>query len=194
MINRERIAVLVCALAVAGAMAWPAMAARAATAERYLHIKVQDSANGGSVNVNVPLSMAEKFLPTINKGSIHQGRVTISGADLDGLDLRALLDAVRTAADNEFVTLKEKDQEVRVAKSNGNLVVHVREAGKDGKKVDVTVPIKVVDALFSTAKQDQINIAAAIQALSDAGNTLLVTVHDASQDVRIWVDTHNSQE
>ena len=35
---------------------------------------------------------------------------------------------------------------------------------------------------------------AAIRALSDAGDALLVTVEDASQHVRIWVDSKGSQE
>ncbi len=44
--------------------------------------------------------------------------------------MRAILDAIRTTPDNEFVTVKEKDQDVRVAKSNGNLVVHVRDRAR----------------------------------------------------------------
>jgi ribonuclease HI len=171
-----------------------ATAVPAAPAERYLHIKVDDPSKGESVNVNVPLSMAEKILPTVNKGSLHNGHVTIGKADLNDLDVRAILDALRTAQDNEFVTVKEKDQEVHVAKSNGNLIVHVRETGKDGQKVDVTVPMKVVDALLSTAKENELDVAAALHALSDAGDALLVTVQDATQHVRIWVDSRNTQD
>jgi hypothetical protein len=164
------------------------------TTERYLHVKVEDASKGESVNVNVPLSMAEKILPTINKGELHNGHVKIGHADMDDVDIRALLDAVRTAPDNDFVTVKEKDQDVRVAKSNGNLVVHVRDGNKGGQKVDVTVPMKVVDALLSTAKDNELDVSAAIKALSDAGDSLLVTVEDASQHVRIWVDSKDSQE
>jgi len=166
----------------------------AAQKDRYLHIKVDDPAKGENVNVNLPLSMAEKILPTVNKGNLHEGRVTISNEDLDGVDLRAILDAIRTAPDNEFVTVKQHGQDVRVAKSNGNLVVHVREAGEGGHNVDITVPMKVVDALFSTAKKDELDVAAAIRALADAGDTLLVSVRDAAQHVRIWVDSRSSQE
>ena len=36
--------------------------------------------------------------------------------------------------------------------------------------MDVTLPMKVVDALFSTAKQNELDVAAAIKALSDAGD------------------------
>jgi hypothetical protein len=138
--------------------------------------------------------MAEKILPTVNKGSLHNGHVTIGKADLNDVDVRTILDALRTAQDNEFVTVKEKDQEVHVAKSNGNLIVHVRETGKDGQKVDVTVPMKVVDALLSTAKENELDVAAALHALSDAGDALLVTVQDATQHVRIWVDSRNTQD
>jgi len=182
------------AVAALAGIAVTAPAAMATPTERYLHVKVEDASKGESVNVNVPLSMAEKILPTINKGEMHNGHVKIGHADMDDVDIRALLDAVRTAPDNEFVTLKEKDQDVRVAKSNGNLVVHVRDASKGGQKVDITIPMKVVDALLSTAKDNELDVSAAIRALSDAGDALLVTVEDASQHVRIWVDSKGSQE
>jgi hypothetical protein len=83
---------------------------------------------------------------------------------------------------------------VRVAKSNGNLIVHVLDKTKDGEKVDVTVPMKVVDALFSTTKDNELDVAAAIRALSDAGDAVLVTVQDATEHVRIWIDSHSSSE
>jgi hypothetical protein len=179
------------------AMLMMAVGAVAAPAERYLHVKVEDHNGGESVNVNVPLSMAEKILPTVNKGNLHNGRVTVSHADFDDVDIRAILDAVRAAPDNEFVTIKKHDQNVRVAKQNGNLIVHVRDSGALGKedhKVDVTVPMKVVDALLSTAKNDELDVAAALRALNEAGETLLVTVQDAEQHVRIWIDSKNNSE
>jgi hypothetical protein len=168
--------------------------AAAASGDRYLHVKVDDPKNGESVNVNLPLAMAQKILPTINRGELHDGRVTISDASVDGVDIRALLDAIRSAPDNEFVTVKSNDSDVRVAKSNGNLVVHVRDKSKGDSKVDITIPMKVVDALFSTAKQNELDVAAALRALGEAGDTLLVTAQDAAQQVRIWVDSRPSAE
>jgi hypothetical protein len=185
-------AAAICLLAT-GALS-SAMVTMAGTGERYLHVKVDDAKNGESVNVNVPLSMAEKILPAVNKGNLHAGKVTVGEAQMEGIDLHAILDAIRTAPDNEFVTVKEKDQDVRVAKSNGNLIIHVK-GNKDGdQKVDVTVPMKVVDALFSTTQKDELDIAAALRALSDAGDILIVTVQDASQHVRVWVDSKNTSE
>jgi hypothetical protein len=173
-------------------LAVTAMAAPAT--ERYLHVKVDDATKGESVNVNLPLSMAAAILPTLNKGNLHNGHVTIGEADFNGVDVRALLDAIRTAPDNEFVTVKQKDQDVRVAKSNGNLIVHVLDKSKDGQKVDVTIPMTVVDALFSTVKDNELDVAAAIRALSDAGDAVLVTVQDATEHVRIWIDSHSASE
>ncbi len=170
-----------------------ATAAMATTPERYLHVRVEDQSKGESVSVNLPLSMAEKILPTVNHGNLHQGRVTMTHGEIEGVDLHAILDALRSAADGEFVTVKQTDQDVRVAKSNGNLVVHVRDSQKEGEKVDITVPLKVVDALFSTAKQDELDILAAIRALGEAGETILVTVEDATEHVRIWVDSRADQ-
>ncbi|MFZ0878545.1 MAG: hypothetical protein WA002_03560, partial [Candidatus Acidiferrales bacterium] len=147
------------------------------------------------VNVNLPLSLAEKILPTIHQGNVKDGKVTIGDAEMDNVDLRAILDAVRTAPDNEFVTVKSDTEDVRVAKSKGNLVVHVNETKKDGEKnpekVDVTIPMSVVNALVPTDKRE-IDLVAAIHALADAGDTLLVTVHNATEEVRIWVDSNGS--
>jgi hypothetical protein len=113
---------------------------------------------------------------------------------MNGVDVRALLDAVRTAPDNEFVTVKDKDSDVRVAKSNGNIIVHVTDKKNKKQRVNVKVPLKVIDALFATAKNDELDIAAALRALSDAGDVLLVTVQDSSQEVRVWVDSRNTQD
>jgi hypothetical protein len=191
--KRAQLATVLCLLA-AGAMAAAAPAMASPAAEKYLHVKVEDAEKGESVNVNVPLSMAEKILPTINNHDLHDGKVTFHHAEMNGIDVRALLDAVRNAPDNEFVSVKEKDTDVRVAKLNGNIIIHVVDKEKKDQKVDVTVPMKIVDALLSTAKDDELDIAAALRALSDAGDIVIVTVQDASQKVRVWVDSRNTQE
>ena len=190
--RRRQIAAALCMLA-AGvmAMAGPAMAA---PADRYLHVNVQDPENDGSVHVNVPLSLAEDILPAINNHDLHDGKVSIHNADMNGVDVRALLDAVRGAPDNEFVTVKEKDSDVRVAKANGNIIVHVIDKKNKEQKVDVAVPLAVVDALLSTTKTDELDIAAALRALGNAGDVLLVTVQDSSEKVRVWVDSRNTQD
>ncbi len=175
-------------------MAPAAMAQTQAQApERWLHIKVDSKdAEGEVVRVNVPLSMAEKVLPAIHSKDLQDGKVKFKGHTED-VDIRAILDAVRTAGDNEFVTVQSKKENVRVAKSGGYLLVRVRENGEKPENVDIKVPFTVVEALLS-AGEDELDIAAAIRALNVHGDTELVTVTDQKETVRIWVDSKNAGE
>jgi hypothetical protein len=199
------------------------------TADRWLHVRVVSSdGRGETVRVNVPLDLAEKILPAINKERLHSGKVRITSADCDGVDIKAILEAVRTSKDGEFVTVQSNDADVRVAKQAGYLLIHVTD--KSGKhhmghhmhkfdrsddspakndksekpeksesaanresKVEVKVPMKVVDALFSAGK-DELDVLAALRALSASGDAELVSVKDDENTVRIWLDSKNVSE
>ncbi|MFZ0211661.1 MAG: hypothetical protein WBE20_04475 [Candidatus Acidiferrales bacterium] len=166
--------------------------ALAAPPSRYLHVKVDDASNQEKVRVNIPLSLVETVLPAINHGQFHNGEIDCGDLRANGVDLRMILDAVKNAPDGEFVTVQERENNVRVSKSNGNLIVHVIDKD-DKKKVDVTIPWTVAQALASGSDK-QINIEAAIQALEKAGDTTLVTVTDEDQTVRVWIDSRNSAD
>ena len=181
---------------VAAAQASPASGSSqnisASSHDRWLHVRVSNPGkNEETVRVNVPLELAEKVLPTINKDRLHSGKVRFDDIDCHGVDLRALLDAVRTSKDGEFVTVQSKDSDVRVAKQNGYLFVHVFEKNRPKKsQVEVKVPMKVVDALFSAGK-DELDLVAALHALSSQGDTELVSVKDEENTVRVWLDSKN---
>jgi len=172
-----------------------ARAAGAAPEEKFLHVQVSDTKTSGeNVNVNLPLTVAEKVLPTINRGPLHNGRVTLDRNQLEGIDMPTIIDAIKTSPDNKMVTVRQKDENIDVSKAGGNIVVHVNETGKHGDNVHVTVPISVVDALFSTTQKNEIDVAAALQALDQASDSFLVTVENASEHVRVWVDSHSQPQ
>jgi hypothetical protein len=162
---------------------------------RWLHVRVVDSGGGETVNVNVPLSMAEMVLPAINQKNFHGGKISIDDADVQDVNLPMLLDAIRNAPDNEFVTVKSADEDVRVAKEGGNLIVRVRESagksGKEGERVDVTIPMRVVTAMIAKGEHE-LDLNAALRELETLGDTTLVTVNEATETVRIWVDSRNA--
>jgi len=169
--------------------------------EQWIHVRVENKESGGeTVRVNVPVEMAAKVLPAIHNGNLKDGRVHIDNAHMQDVDVRALLDAVRTAKDGEYVTVQSNENNVRVAKSGGYLFVNVtdKEHGKKTakgeaaaeSKVEVKVPIKVVDALFSAGK-DELDVVAALRALSAHGDIELVTVKDSQNLVRVWIDSKN---
>jgi hypothetical protein len=184
------------------------------TSERWLHVRVIESGHkGDTVRVNVPLEMAEKVLPAINKDRLRNGKVQINNSELNGVDLKTLLEAVRSSKDGEYVTVESDDNDVRVAKQAGYMIVHVTEKGFRGAKsergekseksaekterslernrVDVKIPMKVVEALLSAGK-DELDIVAALRALSaHGGDTELVSVKSDDSTVRVWLDSKN---
>lgn len=171
--------------------------------DQWIHVLVVSKDNKGEVvRVNVPIEMAEKVLPAINKDNLHDGKVRIDSAHLDkNVDLKALLDALRTSKDGEYVTVQSNENNVRVAKSNGYIHINVTDKNTDKKaqgkaaesKVEIKVPMKVVDALFSAGK-DELDVLAALKALAAQGDTELVSVRDAENDIHIWIDSKNSAE
>jgi hypothetical protein len=180
------------AAAQASSASGPSQTATASSHDRWLHVRVTNPRDKEeTVRVNLPLELAEKVLPTINRNRLHNGKVTIDDVDCHGVDLHALVDAVRTSKDGEFVTVQSKDSDVRVAKQNGYLFVHVFEKNRPKhSQVEVKVPMKVVDALFSGSK-DELDIVAALHALSAQGDTELVSVKDEENTVRVWIDSKN---
>jgi hypothetical protein len=160
--------------------------------DRWLHVRViSTDAKGETVKVNVPLELAEKVLPAINKDRLHGGRVKIDNAHMDDVDLRALVEAIRTTKDGEFVTVQSNDCDVRVAKQANHLIIHVLDKENSKKsEVEVKVPMKVIDALFSAGK-DELDLVAALHALSAQGDTEIVSVKDHENTVRVWLDSKN---
>ena len=204
---------LVATLFIAAALAVMPLSSVAQTAkspntDRWIHVRIDNPKNKSEmVRVNVPLELAERVLPTINKDRLHNGKVKIDECQVNGVDLHALLDAVRTAKDGEFVTIQDNDSDIRVAKQGGYLRVHVQEKGGEkisAKKdhpevkprlnaVEIKVPMKVVDALFSAGKYE-LDLVAALQALSTQGDTELVSIKDDENTVRVWLDSKNTAE
>lgn len=197
----QRILTALAAVALLAAIITPAaaQAQASATEGKWLHVRVIEAGDGESVRVNVPLALAEAILPSIKVKHFDKGKVRIQEhmhGHVKDVDLRAILDAVKTAQDGEFVTVESRKDNVRVAKRGGYLLVEVREKDKDGKdreKVDVKVPMTVVEALLSGGK-DELDILAAVRALARHGDTELVSVQDSKTTVRVWVDSKNTSE
>ena len=186
------------AVLAAALLAGSTFKAQAQTPQRWLHVRVDNPDDKGEmVRVNVPMALAEILVSSVDHDQLHHGHINISHhADLNGVDLRAMLDAVRTAPDGEFVSVKNHDEDVHVSKQNGYLLIRVNDSSrKDGKgkqEVDVRVPLAVVDALVASSKgSDDLDIGAALRALATHGDTELVNVKDGKETVRIWLDSKN---
>jgi len=185
-----------------------AVAQSSSNPDQWIHVRVESREDKTeTVRVNVPVDMAVKVLPAIKNKNLCDGKVHIDSGHIDDVDLHTMLDAVRTAKDGEYVTVESKDDNVRVAKSSGYLYIHVTEkkpfektakatGDKDSaknaalkeSKVEVKIPMKVVDALLSAGKE-QLDVVAALRALSANGDMELVRVKDDDSTVRVWIDS-----
>jgi hypothetical protein len=174
-----------------------AFAQSGSSKDRWLHVRVINSDHKGEiVRVNIPFELAESVLPTISKDRLHNGKVNIDQAHMNDVDLHALLNAIRTAKDGEYVTVQGTDQDVRVAKEGGRLLVHVKDnkGSKSNKSdVDIKIPMHVIDALFSAGK-DELDLVAGLHALALQGDTELVSVKSEDSTVRVWMDSKNSSD
>ena len=156
-------------------------------AERWLHVRVQEGGTDGEqVNVNIPLSLVEAILPTINTHELSGGKLRLDGRDeFQGMDLREVLAALRDAPDADFVTVRGANESVRVAKERGYLVVHADEAR--GDRVRIRMPLEVVDAMVAGGN-NELDLLAALRALAAFDGEDLVSVESDGSHVRIWID------
>src|SRR5438445_13187158 len=129
-LEQRRMFALVAALLLASTAALvPIAAGRAAQGtqpDRWLHVRVDNQeAKGELVRINLPLSFAEKVLPTIKHDKLRNGRITVDQAN--GVDLRALLEAVRATKDGECITVQRTAGDVRAVTQGVFHVVRPRD-------------------------------------------------------------------
>ena len=169
-----------------------AMTTSLASADLWLHVRVvEDGSRGEKVSINIPLELIEAILPSIETDQFHHGRLHWQPDEFEGIDLRAMLEALRDAPDAEYVTVESDDENVRVAKENGMLVIRAEE--RDGERVRVTIPLAIVDAMLGDDPHE-IDLIAGLRALAAYSEGDLVTVESDDTHVRIWIDSQSSGE
>lgn len=165
-----------------------ATGAAVADNDLWLHVAVDEGAEGARVRVNLPLSMAETAVGMIPADEMRHGRVRFEDTDITVAELRRLWRELQDAPDATFVEVEESDQQVFVSKSGGYFLVRAFENRGEGRQqVDVKIPAPVVDALLS-GEGEELDVLAAVRALAAHGTGELVTVDDDETRVRVWVD------
>jgi cobalamin biosynthesis protein CbiD len=168
----------------------------ALAADAWLHVRVEKTGDDPeTVSINVPLDLAAKVLGAVDDEHLRGGKVVLDAEDHPDVDLAAMWKAVREAPDAEFVTVKSRSENVRVAKDKGFLVVLADEQAEgEGKRstVRVKVPLAVADAMFGPANaKGELDLIAALRELQRSGQGELMTVEDGEETIRIWIDDRN---
>jgi len=162
------------------------LAPMALAEDLWLHVQVlEQGEDGDTVKVNVPLQLVEALLPLVQHEQFQGGKIKLDEIpELEQIDLRGVLEALDQTPDGEFVTVQSKDENVRVAKAGGLLLVNVLD--DESTKVEVKVPLSVARALIS-ADNDELDLLAAVRELAQFRGDL-VSVEETDTSVRVWID------
>ncbi|UCF39148.1 MAG: hypothetical protein JSU96_10040 [Acidobacteriota bacterium] len=155
---------------------------------QWLHVRVVENGDV-AVKVNVPLSMVSALMPMVEDKHFQGGKVRLDTHEMTVAEMRELWNALRAGGDYEVITVEDGENTVRVSLEGSTLFIRSSEAAK--ASVLVQVPGAVVDALLS-GEGDELDVNAAVQALSETGGGDLVKVQDEGTSVHVWIDSQTS--
>ncbi len=160
-------------------------AVAAASDDRWIHVRVDDAdGDKGRVDIQVPIGMIESLLPIL-KGVHGHGSIHVDAKSMDLAEFREYWTALRAAKDGEYVTVRDEDSDVRIAKRGGNFLLTVDDKG-GRSRVRMKVPLPIVDAVL--AGGETLDLGALGGALAKAPAGELLSVDDEDSHVRIWID------
>ncbi len=154
----------------------------------WIHLEVKENkADPELVKVNLPLSMLDVVLDIVKDKKLNRGRLKLDSNEISVAEMKQLWNELKKAGNAEFITVEKKNETVRIARQ-GDLVL-IKVISQDGKqsKVDIKVPVSVVDALLE-GPGDELDLKAALLAMSDKNAGEILTVDDDQTHVRIWID------
>lgn len=163
-------------------------AGQAVAADLWIHVKV-DGHKGKDerVSINMPLSMVRNLSGAISEDGHGRGRMRIHDHDYQVSELRRAWREIERGPDANFITVKDPDSDVKIAKRGDYLEMHAVDRNGKREEVEARVPLPVIAALLA-GEGDELNLDAALEELARHGQGELLTVHSEDETVRIWID------
>jgi hypothetical protein len=155
-------------------------------ATRWLNVHVVSEEEEANVEVRLPLELVLTVINGIKVEGFDAGMVDLEIDDAE-IDWPVILKAIKDVPDGDFVKVDSRDANVRVSKQAGMMLIHVDEIDGDNAKVDVSLPMQLIDAV-NIDEENRIDIRALLEAIEDLPNGELVKVNSDEADVRIWVE------
>jgi hypothetical protein len=155
-------------------------------ATRWLNVHVVAEEEEANVEVRLPLELVLTVINGIKVEGFDAGKVDLEIDDAE-IDWPAILKAIKEVPDGDFVKVDSRDANVRVSKQAGMMLIHVDEIDGDNAKVDVSLPMQLIDAV-NIDEDNRIDIRALLEGIDGLPNGELVKVTSDEADVRIWVE------
>ena len=164
-----------------------AQTALAQDTNRWVNVHVTENESHTNVEVHLPLSLVLTVLRNVDVENFHGGRVDLDIDEDVDINLPEILAAVKDAPDGKFVTVTSDEADVNVHKQGGTLYINVNQKEDEMAKVEVTMPMELMDAL-RFGEQNTLDVAALLQSLDKLPNGELVKVTSNEANVRVWVE------
>jgi hypothetical protein len=172
-------------VALAALLAAPA--AFAGDETRWINVHVTENSTNTNVEVHLPLNLVLTVLRNVDVENFHGGQVDLNlDEDMD-INFPEIIAAIKDAPDGKFVTVTSDEADVNVHKQGGTLFVTVNQKDDEMAKVEVKVPLELMDAL-SFGEENTLDVAALLQSLDRLPDGDLVTVTSNEANVRVWVE------
>ena len=153
----------------------------------WMHLEVvEKSDDPGTVKVNLPISMVDVALNLVKDKNLQDGHFKMGHNDMSVAEMRQLWSELKNAGNAEFVTVQKRDETVRISREGSFVLVKVSHT-KNAEKVDIKMPVSVVDALLS-GPGEELNLKAAVTAMKVGNVGDILTINESNTQVRLWID------
>jgi hypothetical protein len=179
---KKNLIILVAILALAAA---PYAIAQEQT--RWVNVHVTENSSNTNVEVHLPLNLVLTVLRNVDVENFHKGRIDLELDDDMDINFAEILAAVKDAPDGKFVTVTSDEADVNVHKKGGMLFVTVDQKEDEMAKVEVTMPMELMNAL-SFGEENTLDVAALLGSLDTLPDGELVKVTSNEANVRVWIE------
>ena len=153
----------------------------------WMHLEVTEKGGDpGTVKVNLPVSLIDTALNMVKDKQLKEGRLKLDHTEISVAEMRQLWGELKNAGNAEFVSVEKKDETVRIGREGSFVLIKVRNT-KNTEKVDIKMPVSVVDALLS-GPGDELNLKAALSSMKAGNSGEILTVSEPDTQVRLWID------
>jgi hypothetical protein len=169
----------------------------AALAANWIHVEVTEDGGETVVKAQFPVSMVEVALGIAEDEIAESGALRLDDAEITIEELRTMWVELREAGDAEFVNIQEKGGEkVSIYRKGDFVYVDVEDNSgyrdDGGEKVNIKVPVSVIDKLFE-GDGEELNLRAALEELERSAHGQVISVTDGDTQVKVWIDDQVSK-
>lgn len=174
-------------LALTGALlagSWTSTA-QAASSDSVIWMRIEANhpdSDKGHVKVNLPLSMIEVVVDSIDKRDF----MSELERDHPSLDIPKIWKELRKMDVDEFITVESDKENVKVFKDSDYFRISVTEQGYDEPNIEVKLPLDLMDYVFENHKEWDFQ--ELVGKLRGHLPLTIVTAKHEGADVKIWLE------